>query len=251
MAAYDDYDYSRYWISRKYEHLSEVAVLKDFFATIGRNKRIIDIGGGYGRLAKEYSKYAKSITIAEPSLSLLNKAKKYLSGIASNLKYVNSPLEKLDTTTIHNNYDVAVLVRVIHHIESPKTAIVVASKALDKGGYFILEFANKIHGKAIFKNFLNGNFTFPLEIFPADKRSSKNKKVNSILFLNHHPDVIYDELRKHGFKIIKKRSVSNIRNKFLKEKLPMSVLIIVEKFLQKPLAKINFGPSIFILAKKK
>lgn len=251
MAAYDDYDYPRYWSGREYEHESEVLVLRDFFKIIGNKKSVIDIGGGYGRLAKVYDKYAREVTLAEPSKSLIDKAKDYLKGSRAKLQYVHSKLEDLPQKINKKKYDVVVLVRVMHHINNPKTAIKAASEHIPRGGYFILEFANKLHGKAIFKNFISGNFTFPLDIFPIDKRSKKNISKDSILFLNHHPDVIASELKNYGFKIIEKRSVSNIRSRKIKQILPARIVLTIEKYLQKPLAKINFGPSIFILAKKK
>lgn len=250
MAAYDGYDYPKYWDNRQYEHESETLVLHDFFRKIGKQKKIIDIGGGYGRLAKEYDEYAKEITLAEPSGSLITKAKSFLSGNKAKLNYVHSTLENLPKKLKRKKFDVVLLVRVMHHINDPEVAISVASNYLPKGGYFVLEFANKLHGKAMFKNFLSGNFTFPLDIFPIDKRSKKNINKNSILFLNHHPDVIVDHLKNYGFKIVEKRSVSNIRSHTIKEVLPNFLVLKIEKILQKPLAKVNFGPSIFILAKK-
>lgn len=250
MAPYDDYDYPKYWDGRHYEHLSEVIVLKDFFRKVGKNKNIIDVGGGYGRLVKEYINFAQKVTLVDPSNSLLVRAKKFLGG-TSKVNFIRSTIQDLAQKVDKKNFDVFMLIRVMHHIKDPKEAIEVAAKRLPSGGYFIVEFANKLHGKAILKNFLSGNITFPLEIFPIDKRSKKNIKQKSILFLNHHPDVIEKTLRDFGFKIITKRSVSNIRSKFIKQHLPLRILMKLEGWLQKPLAKLNFGPSIFILAKKK
>jgi hypothetical protein len=138
----------------------------------------------------------------------------------------------------------------MHHIEDPSEAIKIAHEYLKPGGYFILEFANKIHGKAIFQNLLNGNFTFPLDIFPLDKRSKKNIKNHTILFLNHHPDIIQKYLSDKGFKIVEKMSVSNIRSKQIKAIVSPRVLVRLERLIQKPLTRINFGPSIFVLARK-
>lgn len=250
MAAYDGYDYPKYWDHRVYEHESEIVAIKSFFKKIGKNKNIIDIGAGYGRLAKTYAKFADTITLVEPSRSLLDKAQKIL-GKHQNLNLVNSTIQNMDQKIKAKKYDVVMLVRVMHHIDDPELAIKKANKHLEKGGYFILEFANKIHGKAILKNILSGNFTFPIDIFPLDKRSNKNIKNKSILFLNHHPDVIEKCLKDNGFKVIEKRSVSNIRSTRVKSMVPLDVLLFVEALFQKLLAKINFGPSIFILARKR
>ncbi len=250
MAAYDGYDYPSYWDARNYEHLSEVHAVESFFTKIGNKKNVVDIGAGFGRLANTYSKFAKSITLVEPSRSLLTRARMTLKGQA-NLHLVNSTLQNMDSKIKAKKYDVVLLVRVMHHIKDPDDAITAASRHLDKGGYFIVEFANKLHGKAMLQNLLNGNFTFPLDIFPLDKRSKKNIKNNSILFLNHHPDIVEKSLKDHGFTIVEKRSVSNVRSSALKSIAPMPILMSLEKLTQEPLAKINFGPSIFILARKR
>ncbi|OGM32838.1 hypothetical protein A2803_05890 [Candidatus Woesebacteria bacterium RIFCSPHIGHO2_01_FULL_44_21] len=249
-AAYDDYDYPRYWEKRAYEHQSEVIVLKDFFKRLGGNKKILEIGAGYGRLAKVYNKYCSEATLVDPSLGILQKAKTYLNGEAKKVTFVRSTLKNLPAK-LTKKFDVVVLVRVMHHIKDPELAIKTASRYLPHGGYLILEFANKLHGKAILKNLLSGNFTFPIDIFPQDKRSTGNIKKRSILFLNHHPDIVEATLRDNGFKIIDKRSVSNIRNSSVKKIFSLKYLTRLEELIQKPLAKFNFGPSIFILAKKK
>ena len=251
MAAYDDYDYPRYWNGRDYEHESEAIALGAFFTKIGKDKKIIDIGGGYGRLAKVYGQNAKEITLAEPSAGLLKKAEDFLEGSSADIKFVQSTIEALPKKIKGKKYDVAVLVRVMHHIKDPEKAIKIVSRHIPKGGYFILEFANKLHGKAIVRNFLSGNFTFPLDIFPIDKRSRKNIKKHSILFMNHHPDVLADVLKNNNFRVIEKRSVSNIRSRKVKKLLSLPILVKIEGIVQKPLARFNFGPSIFILAKKK
>ncbi len=250
MAAYDNYDYPAYWEDRNYEHQSEVLAINDFFSTIGQNKKILDIGAGYGRLAKVYRSYCKEATLVDPSSGILNKAKKYLNGDIKKVHFVRSSIQNLPQKMARKKFDAVVVVRVMHHIQEPEVTLKVASQFLPKGGYLILEFANKIHGKAIVKNFLSGNFTFPLEIFPLDKRSSRNIKKKSILFLNHHPDVVEVCLKENGFKIIDKRSVSNIRSEIIKRHFPLKYLIKLEEAIQRPLAKLNFGPSIFILAQK-
>ena len=142
------------------------------------------------------------------------------------------------------------MVRVLHHIKDTQEAFKVVAKLLNNNGYFILEFANKSHLKATIKEFIKGNFTFPLDIFPIDKRSQRHIKNKTLPFVNYHPDEITEQLKIAGFTIIEKLSVSNIRSTFLKKMIAVSTLIDIEKILQQPLSRLNFGPSIFILAKK-
>ena len=76
-------------------------------------------------------------------------------------------------------------------------------------------------------------------------------KKGTLPFINYHPDQIYEKLNTAGFDIIEKRSVSNIRSTFIKKFFPFHILVDLEKYLQLPLAKVNFGPSIFVLARKR
>ena len=247
---YDTYDYTKYWTKRTYEHESERLVIDEFLDSLKGKKKIIDIGCGFGRLAQVYERKASEITLVDPSMKLLEIAKKKYSK-SKKISYVKSNLELLPKKVKNNYYDLAFCIRVLHHVDNIEEAINSIDKVLDKKGYLVLEFANKLHGKAVFSNFLKGNFTFPLDIDPVDRRSKKNIKNDSILFLNHHPDLVRQVLKEKGFKILEEKSVSNFRSGFFKENLPMSFLLKLEKWSQDILSKFNFGPSIFIIAQKK
>lgn len=249
--AYDTYNYPKYWKNRDYEHESENIVITEFLDLLKlKHIKIIDIGCGYGRVTETYKDKVNKITLTDPSQSLLDIAKTN-NKHSRKIKYKKSTIQNLSKNFKKNSHDLAICVRVFHHVENIDKALKNINYVLDKNGYLILEFANKLHGKAIFKNFLKGNFTFPLDIFPIDRRSKKNIKKQSILFLNHHPDVVAKSLEEQGFKILEKRSVSNFRYKLIKKTLPMNILLFLEKHTQKLFSKFDFGPSIFILAKKK
>lgn len=248
-AAYDNYNYPKYWDKRDYEHESELIALKRFFDQIEKRKHIIDIGCGFGRLTSFYAKYTDKITLADPSKSLLRYAKENIQDTDNKINFIHSNVKSLPSKTKHD-YDTAIMVRVMHHIEDPNEGIEVVSKLLKKDGYFIVEFANKLHGKAMLKNILRGNFTFPLEIFSIDRRSKKNQKKDVIAFVNHHPDLIIQTLHKNGFEIIDQLSVSNLRFGVIKRYVPLRLILKMENILQKRFSRLNFGPSIFILAKK-
>ena len=79
----------------------------------------------------------------------------------------------------------------------------------------------------------------------------KSKKIKTLPFVNFHPDKIILMLQEANFEIVETRSVSNIRSTLMKRIVPKNILISLEKYLQKPLAYLSFGPSIFILARKK
>lgn len=249
-AAYDTYDYPAYWESRGYEHECEVIAIREFLSHIRDLGKVIDIGAGFGRLTPYYFFRSKRVVLTDPSAKLLSAARARNKDYP-NVEFVQSRLENLSKKFRGGQFGTALMVRVMHHLENPDLVFTTANKLLAPGGYFILEFANKIHGKALVSNFLRGNFTFALDIFPKDARSKRHKRENTIAFINYHPDIIKQKLVEGGFDIVETRSVSNIRSPFLKQYLPVSILLYLEKILQKPLSAVNFGPSIFILARKR
>ncbi len=248
-AAYDTYDYPSYWKGREYEHLSEVYALKSFLKEIPNATTALEIGAGHGRLVPLYLHKAKKLIVSDPSQQLLKLAKQSIK--SPKVSFVHASNEVLKNKIKPKSIDLVVHVRVLHHIEDPAECINIIKKLLMPKGYLILEFANKQHFLANIREFVHGNFTYPIDISQKDLRSKKSLRGNTLPFYNFHPDKIYQLLETNGFALLQKRSVSNIRNNLLKKIIPTSVLIFVEKILQKPLASFNFGPSIFILAQKK
>ncbi|OGM13335.1 hypothetical protein A3D84_01310 [Candidatus Woesebacteria bacterium RIFCSPHIGHO2_02_FULL_42_20] len=249
VRSYDTYDYPAYWQNRSYEHKSELLALTRLLSQIPEIETLADIGGGFGRLINVYNPRAKRIYLIDPSIKLLTKARKDFARFKK-IKYVHSSLENLLAKKFRNKFDVIVMVRVMHHIWDIDRCFEILAKLTNKNAYLILEFANKTHWKALLTKFLHGDFTFPLDIFSIDRRSKISKKKNAIAFLNHHPDVIIRKLEQNNFRVVDKLSVSNLRNSLIKNHLAEETLLSIEKKIQKPFAKVNFGPSIFILAKK-
>jgi SAM-dependent methyltransferase len=249
---YDTYDYPSYWNERNYEHDSEVIAVTRFFNRIGHKETLLDVGGGFGRLLPYYQPFVSHLTLSDPSEALLKEAKERFSKHpvmkSHPLSYVHSSLDALPKNTTHR-FDVVTMVRVLHHISSIHEAFQTLSQLVKPHGFLILEFANKMHGKATIGNLLHGNFTFPLDIFPTDRKSEENKNA-PLPFLNFHPEVIFYELEEHGFQIVQKLSVSNVRSEFIKRNFPLPLLLSFEKLFQTPLAAISFGPSIFVLCQK-
>jgi len=250
MAAhYDTYDYPAYWKGRDYEHRAEMEAIKSFLQIIPKIDSILEIGAGYGRLIPSYSFRGKKILVSDPSAKLLSIAQNKFR--QRKFKFLHSRLENLPRSLKKDSFDLIICVRVIHHIENSDKFFEIINNLLKNRGFLILEFANKKHFKASISQIFKGNFTFPLDIFPSDKRSSKSIKNRSIPFLNYHPDVFKEKLTEFGFNIIECRSVSNIRSSKIKNLIPAETLLNLEKWLQIPLSYINFGPSIFVLAQKR
>ncbi len=242
VADYDDprFNYKKYWQKRQYEHEAEKLVLKRFFKKIPKKDSLVDIGGGFGRLTPFYAPLFKKVVLVDYSQKLLKEAKKLekefpnfgtKKGSANNL-----PLKD-------KSFDLALMIRTIHHLAFLDKAFEEVRRILKPNGFFILEFANKTHFKAILKTYLSLNL-FSLVAHTPTEKSEK------IIFLNLHPQVVRSLLFKNGFKIIKAVSVSNFRSTFLRRILPLKILICLENLAQRILPAYTSGPSVFILAQK-
>lgn len=250
MAAhYDNYDYPSYWEGRDYEHKAELICIDSLLKKIKKLKVIAEYGAGYGRLIPSYFYRADKIIISDPSNRLLKIARlKYSS---KKIKFIQSTIENIDKKVKKNSIDLVIIVRVLHHIKDLDKAMTSITNTLRPGGYLIIEFANKKHLKEIIRQVLKGNITYPLDIFSKDLRSKKNIKKKTISFINYHPDYIKYKLNQHGYALLDKKSVSNVRLNFFKKHITLDSLIYLEKIIQNTMSLFNIGPSIFYLAKKK
>jgi hypothetical protein len=68
--------------------------------------------------------------------------------------------------------------------------------------------------------------------------------------VNHNPNTVIRQLQHANLKVVATLSVSNLRSTRLKKMLPKGVMLSAEKALQRPLASMYFGPSIFFLVRK-
>jgi len=246
---YDSYNYAQFWEKRNYEDQAEKIALKKLFQKIPSSKRnlIIDIGGGFGRLGEIYAPEFKKCFLVDPSEKLLNLAKKKLKNF-KNIEFKKGSGEKLPFK--ENSFDVALIIRVIHHFQNPEKFFKETSRILKPQGFLILEFANKIHFLACLRAWSRGNLKFTKQLESIDQRSPKSIATETIPFLNHHPKFVINLLNKNGFEVISILSVSNFRHHFLKKVIPLPMLLFLESKIQKIAASFYFGPSIFILAKK-
>lgn len=249
-AAYDNYDYPAYWKGRDYEHSSEFLAIRKLLLKIPKVDRSIEIGAGFGRLLPSYQFRVKKIVLSDPSAQLISKARnKYKNN--KKVEFLQSTLENLKNKKKGKSFDLAIMVRVLHHIDDIDSAFENIAALLKEKGYFILEFPNKNNLKASLKKIMKGDLTYPLRIFPIDIRSKKHIRNKTLPFINYHPDQVLEKLKTAGFEIIETRSVSNIRSTFMKRFFPISFLLDLEKILQIPLSKFSFGPSFFVLARKR
>lgn len=245
---YDLYNYVDYWKGRSFEDNCERLALEKLFKKIDKKDSIVDIGGGFGRLSTFYTKQFKKCYLIDPSEKNLKVAKEK-HGNFKNYSFIQGSLPKLPLRD--ESVEVAIMIRVIHHLEDPKDSLKDVKRILEKDGYFILEVANKIHFLARLRAYLRGDFSFINNMTPLERRSEQSIKEDKITFINHHPMKIIKDLEELDFKIIEILSVSNFRSGILKKIIPQSLLLSLENLVQKPFANSFFGPSIFILVQKR
>jgi hypothetical protein len=89
-----------------------------------------------------------------------------------------------------------------------------------------------------------------MPVKPVDIRSAENRREDEIPFVNHNPETVIRQLDLVGLQVVSTLSVSNLRSVRLKKILPREVMLGAEKVIQRPLATVYFGPSIFFLVRK-
>lgn len=237
------YNYMHYWRGRDYEHAAEEMAIRRFLK--GKHfKHAVDIGGGYGRLCLLLKNFADEVTLAEPSKKQLELAESFLK----DEKKIHQVQAQADNLSFKDkSFDLITVIRVMHHLPDPSEEFSELHRVLSDDGMMILEVANYAHGRNRIKHTIQGK-KLPKE--PVDIRSEENRNDDNPPFVNHNPKTVINQLAHAGFKVEKTLSVSNLRSPGLKKVLPKGVMLSVEKFLQKPLAKTYFGPSVFFLVKK-
>jgi 2-polyprenyl-3-methyl-5-hydroxy-6-metoxy-1,4-benzoquinol methylase len=215
---------------REYEDLAERFALRRLLPPAGQ--RIIDIGGGFGRLVDLYRGY-KEIVLMDYSRSQLQDAQRRLG--QNHMTYVAANLYEMPFAI--GAFDTAVMVRVLHHLTDVPRAMRAIQHILRPGGTFVLEYANKRNLKAILRYLLRRQTVSPFTPEPWEFAP---------LNLNFHPMYVQESLTDAGFHVEQQLAVSHFRVSLLKRHVPARILATIDSWLQQPTAWLKCTPSMFI-----
>lgn len=234
-----DYENSSYrtdfWENqgRDYEDLVERIAIRRLMPSSGN--RMLELGAGFGRLTDMFSGYSLRV-ILDYSISQLEFARSRFGD--DGYMYVAADIYKLPFAP--GVFDGATMIRVIHHLRDPLTALKNVRYVMQKDGNFLLEYANKQNIKAIARYLLGKQEWNPFKTEPIEF-------VN--LNINFHPDFIDKVLEDSGFSTGRKLTVSHFRIALLKKLFPPKLLASLDAAAQLTGSLWQLSPSVFVINK--
>ena len=237
---YNGYDYEEFWRNsgREYEDAADRLAIRKLLPK--KMKSIVDIAGGYGRLAPEYLPRAEKATLFDYSKTELKQAKK-IYGDKLNTKSGDAykmPFKDAE-------FDTVLMVRATHHFEEIDRVVREIYRILEPGGCAVIEVANKRTLPRMVRY-----WTGKTKVSPFDLSVENREEVTNTVFYNYHPKYIERIFRGAGFEIEKVRSVSNFRSRGLKKVFRTKGLMFLEHGAQRAFAPVRFAPSIYYRLRK-
>ena len=214
-----DYEGSDYQTSfwdkggREYEDRTEAIALKRLLPKSGH--LLLELGAGAGRNTPRYLGFDR-IVLLDYSRTQLEQAQQRL-GRSDKYIYVAADVYRLPF--VDGLFDAATMIRVLHHMADAPKALGQVKNVLRSGGIFILEFANKLNLKSIFRYLLGKQKWSPFTPEPVEF-----VKLN----FDFHPKAVKNQLKKLGFKIEKTLTLSHFRIGLLKRMIPTGVLVFLD-----------------------
>ncbi len=233
---YEGSDYqSSFWEQgdRAYEDRVEAVALKRLLPKAGR--RLLELGAGAGRNTPRYTGFER-VVLLDYSRTQLQQAQSRL-GISDKYVYVAADIYRLPF--IDGLFDAATMIRTLHHMVDPLRALTQVRHALAPNATFILEFANKLHLKAILRYALGKQQWNPFSLEPVEFAE---------LNFDFHPRAVRNWLHKLGFRIDQVLTVSHFRSALLKRIVPLSLLVSLDSLFQWTGALWQLTPSVFVRA---
>ena len=221
---------------RDYEDRAERAALRQMLPATGN--RLVDIGGGYGRLVPLYDGY-REVFVFDYALTQLRQAQELwgAAGPGGHPRYVYVAGDFYHLPFAEAAFDTVVMVRALHHAAHAASVLHGISTILKPQGTFILEFANKRNLKAILRHLAGRQDWSPFDLDPVEFVP---------LNFDFHPRWIQERLCKEDLWVRERRAVSSLRLPLLKRLLPIDLLVTLDRLLQPTGSILPLSPSVFI-----
>ena len=231
---YEGSDYrTRFWEGqgRTYEDHVERIALRRLLPPSGDT--LIEIGAGFGRLAREYEGYRR-VVLFDYSRSLLREAQEHL-GADPRFIYVAGNWYEMPFVT--GLFEAIVQVRTLHHAADVPALFHQLQRIARPSGTYVLEYANKRNLKALLRYAARRQDWSPFDPEPVEFI-----KLN----FDFHPRWIRQQLTSAGFTPGRSLTVSHFRLDFLKRHLPTALLVALDSLAQWTGAWLRLSPSIFV-----
>ena len=221
---------------REYEDAVERAALRVLLPPTGR--RLIEIGGGYGRLADLYCGY-DGVVLFDYALSQLRQGRELWGeagpGGRPRYTYVAGDFYRLPFAP--GLFDTVTIVRTLHHAADAPAVLQGVAQILAPGGTFVLEFASKHNLKALLRYMVRRQDWSPFDREPVEFAT---------LNFDFHPAWVRARLSEAGLRVQDVRTVSHFRLGLLKRLVPTAVLVALDRLLQ-PTGKLwQLTPSVLV-----
>lgn len=233
---YEGSDYqSSFWDEggRAYEDRTEAVALKRLLPKKGR--LLLELGAGAGRNTPRYKGFDR-IILLDYSRTQLEQAQQRLG---RSDKYIFVAADAYRLPFIEGLFDTATMIRALHHMADAPKALEQVKKAMRLGGTFILEFANKMNVKAVFRYWLGRQLWDPFSLEPVEFAR---------LNFDFHPTAIRNWLTEQGFTVEKTLTVSYFRVGWLKRLIPTAILVFFDSMFQWTGRWWQLSPSVFVKA---
>jgi SAM-dependent methyltransferase len=195
---------------------------------------LLELGAGAGRNTSRYQNFER-IVLLDYSLTQLQQAQKRL-GRSPRYIYVAADVYRLPF--VPGLFDAATMIRVLHHMADAPLALRQIRSVLQPGAAFILEYANKLNLKAIFRYLMRRQDWNPFSPEPVEFAA---------LNFDFHPRTVRRWLAEVGFTVRRQLTVSHFRIGALKRFLPTRLLVALDSLAQLTGDWWQLSPSVFTL----
>lgn len=233
---YHDSDYqTSFWDQggRAYEDGAEAVALRRLMPSQG--EMLLELGAGAGRNTPRYQGFRRMVLL-DYSLTQLQQAQTRL-GRGERFLYVAADIYRLPFNSAA--FDAATMIRVLHHMADAPRSLREVRRVLKPGAVFVLEFANKLNLKAIFRYWLKRQDWSPFNQEPVEFAA---------LNFDFHPVAIRRWLQDCGFEVQRHLTVSHFRMALLKRLFPANLLVKLDSLAQLTGDWWQLTPSVFVRA---